>query len=106
MILRKFDTMIQKGFAIKHEVAPKALSLNGERQPMWVVLPHLVERDGLEICPQRRRLVGLAQLALTVGRCKYRDMKLIAAEKLEEQLSGSRQARRRHADFLLRFPNR
>ena len=92
-------------FAI--EIEPPGESPAGEhlRQPMAVVLPHLVVGNRLEIEPQRRGLVGLDGLAGELPRDENGAVQAVAVGELEVQFTALFERRRGDADFLLGFAN-
>src|SRR5436190_22390574 len=86
--LKQVDAMGLQSILVENEEAAKPLALYHKWQPVWVILPHFVIRNLVQIRPNRRSLVGLDQFAFQSASYKNRDMKLIAVQKLKEQFTG------------------
>ena len=78
--------VIQEVLSVEDKKATKSRALYYQRQPKWVVLPHLGIRNVLDIRPNRRRFVSFDEIALAIARPEHGDMEFVPVQKLEKQL--------------------
>jgi hypothetical protein len=100
------DLVIEHMFPVEDEAAVEGATLQQQRQPDFVIRPHLLIGNGIEIDPQGRGFVGFFWYSCHVVGSEHPDVDRVTVDELKEKLPTCVDSRGSNAQLLADLPNR